>query len=73
LSSTRRARAAAGHGGRAGIRAQVYAPPAGKNDKPRNYSQMPIIFAVGGNRPAFDHESASDRKALWQTAKLVAC
>jgi hypothetical protein len=40
--------------------------------KPRNHSQMPIIFAVGGNRPSFDHENGSDRKALRQTAKLMA-
>ena len=59
----------AGHSGR--IAAEIDAAAPWQQDKSGKYPQILTIFAVRCDSPAFDHESGSDRKTLWQTAKLV--
>jgi hypothetical protein len=54
--------AAAGHCGC--IAAEINTAAAWQHDKPGKHPQMPIIFAIRRDGPAFDHESGSDRKAL---------
>jgi hypothetical protein len=54
------------------IAAEIDATAAWQHDKSGKHPKLLIIFAICRNGSAFDHKGGSDRKALRQTAQLVA-
>jgi hypothetical protein len=54
-----------------GIAAEIDATAAWQHHKSGKYPQMLVIFAIGRDGSALNHERGSDRQTLRQTAQLM--